>query len=108
MVGHRRSHAKKRDENEGPIVDALRRIGAKVYLLDGKGGIPDLIVGFQGRTVLMEVKQEWTPRIRTNRNAGRGGLDPDQFDFHQGWTGGPCVVVTTVDEALAAAQRRTA
>ena len=97
-----RSHAKRRDENEPEIVRALQRIGAKVYRLDGKAGLPDLLCGFQGKTTLIEVKQKDTPRVKQNHRDGRGGLDPDQFVFHSGWPGGPCVVVTSVDEAIRA------
>jgi len=107
VVGYRRSYAKKRDENEAGIVDALRRLGARVYLLDGKAGIPDLLVGWQGRTTLIEVKQIDTDRVKQNHRDGRAGLDPDQFDFHRGWRGGPCLVVTSVDEAISALRAPT-
>ena len=109
MVGYRRSYAKKRDENEATIVDAMRRLGAKVYLLDGKAGIPDLLVGWQGRTTLIEVKMDGKPAGGRQHNARklRDGLDQDQFDFHRGWNGGPCVVVTSVDEAIAALRAPT-
>ena len=102
MVGYRRGMAKKRDENEPEIVQALKRVGAGVIQLSGSAGLPDLLVHFQGRTILMEVKQDGTPRVKTNHRQGRDGLDPDQFDFFAAWRGGPLVVVKTVDEALAA------
>lgn len=46
--------AKKRDANEAEIVQALRTVGAVVYPLDRP---VDLLVGFHGRWVLLEVKR---------------------------------------------------
>ena len=50
-----RRYARKRDQNEPPIVEALRRAGALVWRL-GATGVPDLLVGKGGRWVLLEVK----------------------------------------------------
>ena len=41
----------KTDANHADIVDALRRVGASVVSLASVGnGVPDLLVGFNGRT----------------------------------------------------------
>ena len=45
--------AAKRDANERPIIEALRRIGASVVVMKEP---VDLLVGFRGRTVALEVK----------------------------------------------------
>lgn len=47
-------YSKKRDGNEPEIVDALRKVGAKVERLD----LLDLLVQFRGRIYLIEVKTE--------------------------------------------------
>jgi Holliday junction resolvase len=53
MALHRR--AARRDANEAEIVEALRAAGAKVWPISGPG-IPDLLVAYQGRFLLLEVK----------------------------------------------------
>ncbi len=45
------------DANHSAIVEALRGIGASVVsLADLGGGIPDLLIGFRGVNLLLEVK----------------------------------------------------
>jgi Holliday junction resolvase len=49
--------AAKIDANQEAVVTALRSAGATVQSLAGVGkGVPDLLVGFKGQTLLMEVK----------------------------------------------------
>lgn len=74
------------DGNEAEIIDALERVGATVE----KIGRPlDLLVGYQGRTFLLEVK------------TARGAIRPSQSEFIARWRG-HAVVVRSVDAALAA------
>lgn len=47
--------AARRDENEPLLVEFLRRSGCIVRLLSAPD-LPDLLVGYQGRWVLLEVK----------------------------------------------------
>jgi hypothetical protein len=87
-------HAKRRDANEGEIVEALEACGAYVHRQD----LPcDLLVGFRGRWWLLEVKDGAKPayeRILTHQQiAFRNDC------LHHGL---PFAVVTTVSEALAA------
>ena len=79
------------DANQAEIVSALRAAGAVVVWVKGvvQPGIPDLLVGFKGRTYLLEVK------------GPRGRLKPEQVKFREDWTGDVAVTVTTVAEALA-------
>jgi Holliday junction resolvase len=49
--------APKRDANERDIIDDLRDLGAKVIQLDIRNQ-PDLLVGWRGLLVLVEVKTE--------------------------------------------------
>lgn len=86
----------KTDANQPEIVDALRSIGAAVYSLAECGdGIPDLLVGYKGETILLEVKDGSKPPSKRE-------LTNDQVFFHTFWQGGPLFVVSTVSEALAA------
>jgi Holliday junction resolvase len=86
--------AAKRDDNEREIIDALENLGASVQQLSGSG-IPDLLIGIQGKTILFEVKDGSKPRSERQ-------LTPDQVKWHQDWRGSPVRVVETVDEAIAA------
>jgi len=82
------------DANHEQVVSALRAAGASVQSLAGVGkGVPDLLVGFQGKTLLMEVKDgKKTPSERR--------LTEDQIRWHGAWNGGPLAVVDGVDAAL--------
>jgi len=56
-------------------------------------GVPDLLVGFQGKTLLMEIKDgRKTPSERR--------LSEDQVRWHGAWRGGPLAIVDGVDAAL--------
>lgn len=54
-----------------------------------------MLVGFQGKTLLMEVKDGQKPP-----SARR--LTEDQLKWHGAWRGGPLAVVDGVDAALRA------
>lgn len=45
----------KRDANEKPILDALRRCGVKCWRLSGDG-LPDVLTRYRGRYEVFEVK----------------------------------------------------
>lgn len=86
--------AAKVDRNQAEIVEALRRVGATVEPLHQVGkGCPDLLVGFRGRNILIEVKDWKQPP------SGRK-LTPDQVEWHAGWKG-QVAMVEDVDAALA-------
>jgi hypothetical protein len=88
--------AAKVDRNQPEIVSALRKVGAHVQSLAAVGdGVPDLLVGFRGETVLLEVKDGELSKSRRQ-------LTDDQIRWHAAWRGGRCVVVHDVTEALAA------
>ena len=82
------------DANHEQVVSALRAAGASVQSLANVGnGVPDLLVGFQGKTLLMEVKDgRKTPSERR--------LTDDQIRWHGAWNGGPLAIVDGVDAAL--------
>ena len=86
--------AAKIDANQDQVVSALRAAGATVQSLAAIGkGCPDLLVGFQGKTLLMEVKDG-------NKPPSAQKLTDDQLHWHGVWTGGPLSVVDGPDAAL--------
>lgn len=86
----------KLDANHKVIVEALIAVGASVIDTSSLGhGAPDLIVGFVGRTFLIEIKN---PKTRY----GRKGLNPYQVKWWETWTGVPPAMVYSIEEALQA------
>ena len=81
------------DENQGLIVKALRACGATVRIITQGDGIPDLLVGYRGHTILMEVKDGNKPP------SARHLTTAEQIFFDQ-WTGGKLFIVNSVEEAL--------
>jgi len=82
------------DENQNEIVNALRACGAYVRIISQGDGIPDLLVGYRGFTLLLEIKDgNKPPSART--------LTPAEKNFFDNWEGGMLAVVNNVDEALA-------
>lgn len=90
--------AARTDANQTAIVKALRQIGCTVQSLAAVGdGVPDLLVGAYGQTLLMEVKDGAKPP-----SARR--LTEDQLVWHGAWTGGPVAIVTDIESAIRAAR----
>ena len=87
--------AAKVDANQAEIVKELRKAGASVTPTHAAGdGFPDLAVGYQGKTFLLEVKDgNKPPSART--------LTPPQVKWHGQWLGHKAVV-NDVSEALEA------
>lgn len=86
--------AAKIDANQTQVVEALRAAGATVQSLAPVGqGVPDLLVGFQGKTLLMEVKDGRKPPSQRQ-------LTEDQLKWHGAWRGGPVAIVDGPDAAL--------
>lgn len=75
------------DTSQEPIVKALRKIGASVQVTSSVGkGFPDLVVGWRGKTFLLECKTD------------KDKLNQLQQDWHAAWAG-HVVVVRTPEEA---------
>jgi len=86
--------AKRTDHNQASIVAALRSVGASVQTLHEVGhGCPDLLVGYKGENLLIEVKN---PAQKPSDRR----LTVDEKSWHESWRG-HVVVVETVKEALA-------
>lgn len=85
------SYAHKVDGNQADIVARLRAAGRCVEVMSDVGrGVPDLMVHWAGRCILMEVKMP-----------GKG-LTPAQMQWHAGWKGPAIAVVRCWQEALEA------
>ena len=82
------------DSNHTAVVLALRAIGATVQSLASMhGGVPDLLVGYHGHNVLLEVKDgEKPPSART--------LTREEFEWHETWGGQVDTVYTAEDAQL--------
>jgi Holliday junction resolvase len=80
------------DTNHKEIVKALRDAGATVVSLAAmKHGCPDLLVGFEGETLLIEIKKD-----------AKAKFTPDQLEFMSKWKGGAVSRVDSVDAAIRA------
>lgn len=86
-------YANRIDANQNKIVDGLRGAGAYVRIISQGDGIPDLLVGYKGYTILMEVKDG--DKVPSARKL----TDAEQKFFNE-WDGGMLVVVNSVQEAL--------
>lgn len=88
--------AAKVDENQSAIVRDLRKMGATVQLLHMVGaGCPDALVGWNGETFLLEIKDgSKPPSARKKTDA--------QVIWHDAWRGKPVAVVCNIVEALEA------
>lgn len=94
-VGWRMRRRAAIDRNQPDIVKRLRAVGCTVQPLHSVGGgCPDLLVGFQGRNVLLELKDGDKPP-----SAQR--LTDDQAEWHAVWRG-QVAVVNSIEGALAA------
>ena len=84
-MGFRGKYKNKRDGNEAEIVLELRRYGFSVYMLDQP---LDLLVGYRGRTYLVEVKLP------------KASLTKTQIEFLDGWRGDATVLRNSEDVAM--------
>jgi Holliday junction resolvase len=84
--------AAKVDRNQPEIVSFFRKAGCSVAVTSSAhDGFPDLVVGFGGLTVLVEVKYGELPQSRQQ-------LTPKQVDFFNEFKGAK-TVVSTLQEA---------
>ena len=80
------SFKKKVDSNQVRLVKHARRLGASVQHLHAVGGgVPDIIIGYQGINYLCEIKAE------------QGKLNALQVSWFENWKGQVCVIRTEND-----------
>jgi hypothetical protein len=85
--------AARTDRNQQSIVMALRKIGATVEPIQRLGrGVPDLLCGYRGRNILLEVKDPQQP-------AAKCGLTEDEREWHAMWRG-QVAIVYDANEAI--------
>ena len=87
------------DSNHAEIVRALKQIGCSVLDLSAVGaGCPDILIGYRGRNVLVEIKR-WghidKPQGRHERETAER-----QKRFRDGWNGLPVAVVDSIEQAV--------
>jgi hypothetical protein len=86
---------KRVDDNQQLIVQALRQAGASVLHLHTIGrGCPDILVGWRGNNVLIEIKNGMQPPSHRK-------LTTQEAAWHQMWRG-KVATVATIHEALVA------
>jgi hypothetical protein len=84
------AYAKRVDSNHSDIVKTLRDLGCSVFDTSRvAGGFPDLVVGRNNKTVLVEVK------------AGqKSKFTPAQELFMMNWRGSTVVRIDSIDSAI--------
>lgn len=81
------------DDNQMEIVRAMRAVGATVRVITQGDGLPDLLVGYNGHTILMEIKDG-------NKPPSARKLTDNEQKFFDEWKGGALYKVESVDQAL--------
>ena len=77
------------DKNQKEIVLALRKAGRSVFDTSIVGfGFPDLVVGYDGKTFLLEIKEGTNP------------LTGQQVQLLSEWRGAKILVVRSAEEAI--------
>ena len=79
------------DKNQKSILKHFRFLGASVtHLHSVGGGVPDLLVGYNGVNYMVEVK------------TSKGKLNEKQVEYFNNWNGQVCVIRTNkeVEELL--------
>lgn len=81
------------DDNQKEIVRELRKFGASVHCLHKTGqGFPDLVIGWQGRNYLVEVKDN-------SKSPSARRLTRAESEWHSKWRG-QVAIVGSVEEAI--------
>ena len=84
------AYAKRVDSNHSDIVKTLRDLGCSVFDTSRvAGGFPDLVVGRNNKTVLVEVKAD-----------EKSKFTPAQELFMMNWLGSTVVRIDSVDSAI--------
>lgn len=83
-------YKKRVDENQKQIIHTFIALGASVVDLSRVGqGTPDLVIGYKGKTIFVEVKRD-----------AKAKYTEAQIKFMQNWRGGPVSRIDSVDAAI--------
>ena len=83
-------YKKRVDENQKQIVHTFIALGASVLNLSTVGrGCPDLLIGYRGKSVLVEIKRD-----------SKATFTEPQVKFMQEWRGGAVSRIDSVDAAI--------
>ena len=83
--------AKRVDINQKAIVEHLRAMGCYVFHLHTVGqGCPDILVGINGQTFLIEIK-----------SSEKAKFTEQQIEFQKNWLGSTVIRINSVEEAIA-------
>lgn len=81
------------DGNHAAVRRGLEQIGATVIDLAAVGGgCPDMLVGYQGRNLLLEIKDG-------SKSPSQRRMTTAQLELHASWRG-QCAVVESVEQAI--------
>ena len=82
--------AKRTDKNQQEIMDAMRKMGASVTDLSKVGkGCPDLLVGINQKTALVEIK-----------SSSKAKYTIHQEKWLETWKGGTVARIDSIDSAI--------
>ena len=81
------------DANQKQIVKALRKAGASVLITSQLKNCFDILVGYNNKNFIMEIKDGEKPPSQQR-------LTPGEEKFKNEWNGGVYHIVKSVDEAL--------
>ena len=83
-------HKKRVDENQKQLIHTFIALGASVLNLSTVGrGCPDLLIGYRGKSVLVEIKRD-----------SKASYTESQVKFMQNWRGGAISRIDSVDAAI--------
>jgi hypothetical protein len=83
-------YKKRVDENQKSLIHTFIACGASVLNLSTVGrGCPDLLIGYRGKTVLVEIKRD-----------SKAKYTEPQIKFMQEWRGGAVSRIDSVDAAI--------
>jgi Holliday junction resolvase len=83
-------YKKRVDENQKTLVHTFIALGASVLNLSTVGrGCPDLLIGYRGKSVLVEIK-----------SSEKATYTEPQVKFMQTWRGGAVSRIDSVDAAI--------
>lgn len=85
--------AAKVDSNQNEIVSTFRKMGASVLITSQLKNCFDLLVGFKGVNMIVEVKDGSLPPSKRK-------LTPGEKLFKESWRGGEYHIINSVDEAI--------